>query len=221
MRIRGWQCSLLLMLLALVGMSLRPFAFVWAEAPSGNASLLVSSALESVPTQVDFDDDRVVDTLTFTARGGHPDVEISLGNTRTVLVLPVDSVSPVLGSLAVRDLDRDGDEDLLWQGEQVLAPAEVIVWLNDGTGQFARVLPPGAVLAQPTPGFSWSTDSHHPTHTQLECSLQRNPLPLGVLSSARIGGNVARTSRDARAARPVVSLFQQFPSNRAPPAHSS
>jgi len=95
MRIRGWQCSLLLMLLALVGMSLRPFAFVWAEAPSGNASLLVSSALESVPTQVDFDDDRVVDTLTFTARGGHPDVEISLGNTRAVLVLPVDSVSPV------------------------------------------------------------------------------------------------------------------------------
>ena len=220
MRIRGWQCSLLLMLLALVGMSLRHFAFVWAEAPSGNASLLVSSALESVPTQVDFDDDRVVDTLTFTARGGHPDVEISLGNTRTVLVLPVDSVSPVLGSLAVRDLDRDGDEDLLWQGEQVLAPAEVIVWLNDGTGQFARVLPPGAVLVQPTPGFSWSTDSHHPTHTQLECSLQRKPLPLGVLSSARIGGNVARPSRDARATRPVVSLFQQFPSNRAPPAHS-
>jgi len=221
MRIRGWQCSLLLMLLALVGMSLRPFAFVWAEAPSGNASLLVSSALESVPTQVDFDDDRVVDTLTFTARGGHPDVEISLGNTSTMLVLPVDSVSPVMGSLAVRDLDRDGDEDLLWQGEQVLAPAEVIVWLNDGTGQFARVLPPGSVLSQPTPGFSWSTDSHHPTHTQLECSLQRKPLPLGILSSARIGGNVARTSRDARAARPVVSLFQQFPSNRAPPAHSS
>ena len=207
MRIRGWQCSLLLVLLMLVGASLRPFACVWAEAPSGRSSLLVSSALESVPTQVDFDDDRVVDTLTFTARGGHPDVEISLGNTRAVLVLPVDSVSPVLGSLAVRDLDRDGDEDLLWQGEQVLAPAEVIVWLNDGTGQFARVLPPGAVLAQPTPGFSWSTDSHHPTHTQLECSLQRKPLPLGILSSARIGGNVARTSRDARAARPVVSLF--------------
>jgi hypothetical protein len=109
----------------------------------------------------------------------------------------------------------------LWQGEQVLAPAEVIVWLNDGTGQFARVLPPGSVLSQPTPGFSLSTDSHHPTRTQQECSLQQNSLPLGVLSSARTGGNVARTSRDARAARPVVSLFQQFPSNRAPPAHSS
>ena len=93
MRTRGWHYSLLLLML--LGASLHPLSFVWAEAPSGNASLLVSSALESVPTQVDFDDDRVVDTLTFTARGGHPDVEISLGNTRTVLVLPVDSVSPV------------------------------------------------------------------------------------------------------------------------------
>jgi hypothetical protein len=221
MRIRGWQYSLLLVLLLLVGASLRPLSFVWAEAPSGNASLLISPALERVPTQVDFDDDRIEDALTFTTRGGHPDVEIALGNTRTVFVLPVDSVSPVMGSLAVRDLDRDGDEDLLWQGVQVLAPAEVIVWLNDGTGQFARVLPPGAVLSQPTPGFSWSTDSYHPTRTQLACSLQRKPLSLGVLSSARIGGNVARTSRDARAVRPVVSLFQQFPSTRAPPAHSS
>jgi hypothetical protein len=130
-------------------------------------------------------------------------------------------VSPVIGSLAVRDLDRDGDEDLLWQGVQVLAPAEVIVWLNDGRGQFARVLPPGSVLSQPTPGFSLGTDSHHPTRTQLECSLQRHPLPLGVLSSTRAGSNVARTRRDARAARPVVSLFQQFPSNRAPPTHIS
>ena len=76
-----------------------------------------------------------------------------------MFVLPVDFVSPVTGSLAVRDLDRDGDEDLLWQGVQVLAPAEVIVWLNDGTGQFARVLPPGSVLAQPTPGFSLGTDA--------------------------------------------------------------
>jgi hypothetical protein len=221
MRIRGWQYSLLLALLVLVGASLRPFAFVWAEAPSGRSSLSMSASLERVPTQVDFDDDRVLDTLTFTARGGHPDVEISLGNTRTVFVLPVDSVSPVIGSLAVRDLDRDGDEDLLWQGVQVLVPAEVIVWLNDGTGQFARVLPPGSVLSQPTPGFSWSTDFPHPTRTHLECSLQRNPLPLGVLSSARIRSNRARTSRDVRAAHPIESLLQQFPSTRAPPAHLS
>jgi hypothetical protein len=161
MRTRGWQYSLLLVLLMLLGASLRPLSFIWAEAPSGNASLLVSPAPEIAPTRVDFDDDRIEDALTFTASGGHPDMEISLGNTRTVFVLPVDSVSPVMGSLAVRDLDRDGDEDLLWQGVQVLAPAEVIVWLNDGTGQFARVLPPGSVLSQPTPGFSLGTDAPH------------------------------------------------------------
>ena len=95
MRIRAWQCALPLVLLMLLGASLRSFARVWAEPPSGRSSLRVSSALERVPTQVDFDDDRVVDTLTFTACGGHPDVEISLGNTRIVLVLPIDSVSPV------------------------------------------------------------------------------------------------------------------------------
>ena len=95
MRIRGWQYSLLFVLLMLLGASLHPLSFVWAEAPSGNASLLVSPAPEIAPIRVDFDDDRIEDALTFTTRGGYPDVEISLGNTRTVLVLPIDSVSPV------------------------------------------------------------------------------------------------------------------------------
>jgi hypothetical protein len=221
MRIRGWQYSLLLVLLMLLGASLRPLSFVWAEAPSGNASLPVPSIPEIAPTGVDFDDDRIEDALTFTTRGGHSDVEISLGNTRTVLVLPVDSVSPVLGSLAVRDLDRDGDEDLLWQGGQVLAPAEVIVWLNDGTGQFARVLPPGSVLAQPTPGFSLGTDAPHSSRTQDVCSLPRNPTPLAVLSSTRGVIRVVRTRTDTKAAHPVLSLLQQFYSSRAPPTQFS
>ena len=221
MRIRGWHCPLLLMLLMLVGASLCPSAFVWAEAPSGRASLRVSSSFKRVPPRVDFDDDRVEDALTFTASGGHPDVEISLSTTHAVLVLPVDSVSPVMGSLAVRDLDRDGDEDLLWQGDQVLAPAEVIVWLNDGTGQFARVLPPGSVLSQPTPGFSLGTDSPPSSRTQEVCSLPRNPKPLAVLSSTWGGSRVARTRPDAKAVRPIISLLQQFPSSRAPPAQLS
>ena len=221
MRIRGWHCSLLLMLLMLVGASLCPSAFVWAEAPSGRASLRVSSSFKRVPPWVDFDDDRVEDALTFTANGGHPDVEISLSTTHAVLILPVDSVSPVMGSLAVHDLDRDGDEDLLWQGKQVLAPAEVIVWLNDGTGQFARVLPPGSVLSQPTPGFSLGTDSPHSPRTQDVCSLPRNPTPLAVLSSTWGESRVARTRPDAKAVRPVISLLQQFPSSRAPPAQIS
>jgi hypothetical protein len=221
MQIRGWHCSLLLVLLMLVGASLCPSVFVWAETPSGRASPHVPSSLERVSPQIDFDADRVEDALTFTARGGHPDVEISLSATHAVLVLPVDSVSPVMGSLAVHDLDRDGDEDLLWQGEQVLAPAEVIVWLNDGTGQFARVLPPGSVLSQPTPGFSLGTDSPHSPRTQDVCSLPRNPTPLAVLSSTWGESRVARTRPDAKAVRPVISLLQQFPSSRAPPAQLS
>ena len=221
MRIRGWQCSLLLVLLMLFGASLRPSVAVWAEAPSSRPSLRVSSSLERVSTQVDFDDDRVVDTLTFTASEEDPDVEIYLSFTHTVLILPVDAVSSVTGSLAVRDLDRDGDEDLLWQGMQVLAPAEVIVWLNDGTGQFARVLPPGSVLSRPTPGFSLGLGSPHSSRTREVCSLPRNPTPLAVLSSTWGGCRVARTRPDAKAVRPVISLLQQFPSSRAPPAQLS
>ena len=221
MRLRGWQYSLLFVLLMLLGASLHPLSFVWAEAPSGNASLLVSPAPEIAPIRVDFDDDRIEDALTFTTRGGYPDVEISLGNTRTVFVLPVDSVSPVIGSLAVRDLDRDGDEDLLWQGVQVLAPAEVIVWLNDGTGQFARVLPPGSVLAQPTPGFSLGTEIPHSSRTPDVCSLPRNPTPLAVLSSTWGVIKVVRTRPDTKAVHPIISLLQQFYSSRAPPAQFS
>ena len=221
MRIRGWQYSLLLVLLMLLGASLRPFSFVWAEAPSGNASLPVSSAPAIAPTRVDFDDDRIEDALTFTTRGGHPDVEISLGNTRTVFVLPVDSVSPVIGSLAVRDLDRDGDEDLLWQGVQVLAPAEVIVWLNDGTGQFARVLPPGSVLMQPTPGFSLGTNAPHSSRTQDVCSLPRNPTPLAVPSSTWGVIRVVRARPDTKTVHPITSSLHQFYSSRAPPTQVS
>jgi hypothetical protein len=130
-------------------------------------------------------------------------------------------VSPVAGSLAVRDLDRDGDEDLLWQGVQVLVPAEVIVWLNDGTGQFARVLPPGSVLSQPTPGFSLGTDSPHSSRTQDVCSLPRNPTPLAVPVSTWGGSRVTRTRPYTKTVRPVVSLLQQSPSSRAPPGQLS
>jgi len=221
MRTRGWQYSLLLVLLMLLGVSLRPLSFIWAETPSGNTSLLVSPAPEIAQTRADFDNDRIEDALTFTTRGGHPDVEISLGSTRTVFVLPVDSVSSVTGSLAVRDLDRDGDEDLLWQGVQVLAPAEVIVWLNDGTGQFTRVLPPGSVLAQPTPGFSLGTDAPHSSRVRDVCSLLRNPTPLAVLSSTWGVIRVVRMRPDTKTVHSIISLLQQFYSSRAPPSQFS
>src|SRR5215213_1163514 len=124
MRRRGWQYALLLILLMLGSASLRTSSCVWADVPPGHSSLRVSSSAASVPARVDFDADRVEDALAFTAGGDHPDVEIYLSFTQTVLVLPVDSAAAVAGSLAVRDLDSDGDADLLWQGEQVLAPAE-------------------------------------------------------------------------------------------------
>ena len=220
MRIRGWQGAVPFILLVLACASIRPSAFVWADPPPEHLSFRVPSFSENVPTQADFDDDRVEDPLTFTTNGGHPDVEIYLSHTQTVLVLSIDAVSAVTGSLTVRDLDRDGDEDLLWQGAQALAPAEVIVWLNDGTGHFARVLPPGVVPSQPTPGPSLGADSHHVRASQL-CTLQRNPTPLGAPSFAWAQNSVVQARRDASAARPVVSFFQRFPCGRAPPTHTS
>ena len=218
MRIRGWQGSVLFVLLVLVGTSIRTPSFVWTEPSPERSSLHVSSLPECMLPRADFDDDRVEDPLTFTASGGRPDVEIYLSRTQTVLVLPVEAVSSAAGSLTVRDLDSDGDEDLLWQGAQRLAPAEVIVWLNDGTGHFVRALPPGPVPFSPTPGPSLSTDSYH-TRTPQVCALQQNPTPLGVLPSTRTRGTVTRARRDVSAARPAVSCSRQFPSVRAPPPH--
>ena len=218
MRIRGWQGAVLFVLLMLASASMRPSSFVWAEPSPERSSLRVPSSPENVPPQADFDDDRIEDPLTLTINGGHPDVEIYLSHSQTLLVLPVDAESTAVGSLAVRDLDRDGDEDLLWQGAQALAPAEVIVWLNDGTGHFARALPPGPVPTSPTPGPSLSTDSYHTRSPQV-CALQQNPIPLGLLPSARTRGSVTRVRRAVRAARRVVSFSQQFPSGRAPPPH--
>jgi hypothetical protein len=218
MRIPGWQASVLCILLMFVG-SIRTAPCAGTDPPPERSSLRVPTPPESLPTQADFDDDRIADPLTFTAGGNQPDVEIYLSHTRTVLSLPVDAVSAVAGSLAVRDLDRDGDTDLLWQGVQAPAPPEVIVWLNDGTGQFARALPPGAVLSPPTPGPSLGNSQR--TCTLQVCSLQRNPTPLGVLAFTRIPGNMTRTRREDNAARPAKTLFQQFSSGRAPPPHIS
>ena len=227
MCLRDRQRWLLLVLLLFIGVSSHISPFAWAQSSTEYSSLPVHFTPAAVFSEVDFDDDRVSDALSFTASGGpptsggYPDIEIYLSYTRTLLILPLDSVSPDKGSLSVRDLDSDGDEDLLWKGVQVLAPAEVIVWLNDGRGQFARVLPPGSLLSQSTPGFSLRTDSPHSTRRQHVYSLQQYPTSLGILSVAGIASPVTRARRDAKTAHFAVSFLHHFPPGRAPPTHLS
>ncbi len=43
-------------------------------------------------------------------------VEIHLSRTREVSFVPVDLLLSVANSLTVRDLDNDGDTDLIWKG---------------------------------------------------------------------------------------------------------
>ena len=217
MRIRLWQCQLVVCLLLLISAGARFSPPPWAQPQPAHFSPLAPLPSAGVSPGVDFDDDRVADALTLTANEGHPDIEIYLSYTHTMLVLPVDAVTLGTGSLVVRDLDSDGDEDLVWQGAPLLAPAEVIVWLNDGTGQFTRVLPPGVLPSQPLPGLSLSTELHPSLHPPHVFSLQRISPPLDVLTSTRAEVSIGRARRDFSAFRPSLSLFPWLPSGRAPP----
>src|SRR5689334_18116549 len=112
MRIRRWQYPPILCFLLLVGVSLPCAVSTWAPTQPAFLSSPRSMPAAAVPTRIDFDDDQISDLLTFSDREGHPDIEIYLSATQTMLTLPVDAVADDTGSLAVRDLDSDGDEDL-------------------------------------------------------------------------------------------------------------
>ncbi|MBI3652868.1 MAG: VCBS repeat-containing protein [Acidobacteria bacterium] len=84
----------------------------------------------------DFDQDHRLDQAKLNGTGQSKSIEIDLSHTRNPLFLHFKTVSSEAGSLITRDIDNDGDADLIWSDR--LHPDDVIVWLGDGLGQFER-----------------------------------------------------------------------------------
>jgi hypothetical protein len=67
------------------------------------------------------------------------DIEIRLSQTKARTVLHFDTLTNERGSLFAKDIDNDGDNDLIWS--DLLHPDDVVIWLDDGSGRFDRICP--------------------------------------------------------------------------------
>src|SRR5215470_8446476 len=90
-------------------------------------------------TLADFDGDDRVDQATLSGVGRSKKIEIRLSRTTALNFLRFDTLTSERGSLFARDIDNDGDNDLIWS--DLLHPDDVVVWLDDGGGRFERVCP--------------------------------------------------------------------------------
>src|SRR5689334_21406316 len=87
----------------------------------------------------DFDGDDRLDKATLGGVGRNKDIEIRLSQTKARTVLRFDTLTSEPGSLFAKDVDNDGDNDLIWS--DLLHPEDVVIWLDDGSGRFDRVCP--------------------------------------------------------------------------------
>lgn len=169
------------------------------------------------PAPADFDGDRVADPLTLDRMGWQLSVEIHRSRTQDVAVLAADPSVPGNGSLTVRDLDNDGDTDLLWKSTFSLAPPAITVWVNDGAGHFAPLLARHPSQPEPPPGRSLKKEALRMGPHYAALSSERPPSPV-----SRSPIDWMRQSHTGEQRKPLtIVLFSLFlirhPSDRAPP----
>jgi hypothetical protein len=93
----------------------------------------------------DFDGDLFPDRAELTSNGSYKNIRLTLSSPK-VTNLSFFTESPQPGSLYAEDIDRDGDNDLIWVSNQ--QPTQSELWLNDGTGDLARVADTSAYITE-------------------------------------------------------------------------
>jgi hypothetical protein len=172
------------------------------------------------PAPADFDGDRVVDPLIVDRAGWPLSVEIRLSRTREASFLPVDPSRSATGSLTVRDLDHDGDTDLVWKGVFPLAPPAVIVWLNDGTGRFARLLSLHSSHTEPKPGRSLRKDAARRGFHYEGLPSSRSASSASLPTSDWTWKPNTSGHQEQGTVLPFISFLKRHPSDRGPPTLS-
>jgi len=163
----------------------------------------------------DFDGDDRLDKATLSGTGHNKSLEIRLSHTKARTLLHFDTLSNERGSLFAKDVDNDGDNDLIWT--DLLHPDDVVIWLDDGTGHFERGCPhqyaQDFVLSD-APAFEYPDNSHQDT----VFSPHRDPSP--SLSPGQKVYHLARTKIFARAVQhsPIADGCFQTCFVRGPPS---
>jgi hypothetical protein len=103
----------------------------WFSAGSVFASSDVSAYNQ--PVFSDFDGDNKLDQAELFSNGTHKRIHVTLGKFGWK-TLSFDSGVMDRGRLVSRDIDSDGDADLIWVSQDY--PQRFVTWLGDGRGNF-------------------------------------------------------------------------------------
>lgn len=191
--------------------------FIWVQNWEETSLSSVPFLSDAPPAPADFDGDRVVDPLIVDHAGWSLSVEIYLSRTHDVSFIPVDFLKSATALLTVRDLDSDGDTDLMWKGALSPAPPAVIVWLNDGNGRFARLLALDSPPPKPTPGRSLQKDAFRLESHYEGLPSPRTASPASLPMSSWTWQINTSGQREQWTIIPVISFRKQPPSDRGPP----
>jgi hypothetical protein len=113
--------------------------------PSSNFAPLPARFLTPTQAVMDFDGDRLPDRAELIPNGSYKSIHLTLSSPK-VTNLSFFTESPQPGSLYAEDIDRDGDNDLIWVSNQ--QPTQAELWLNNGTGDLARVADTSAYITE-------------------------------------------------------------------------
>ena len=213
MGIRVGISGLVSLLLALTASSASFFSLRRAAEPFLGRTPPHSST--SPTLSADLDGDGLVDQATLGIGGLQNSIELDLSRTGELAVLQFSPKTGDSGALFARDLDSDGDTDLLWRGG--LPPQEVIVWLNDGSGRFECLCPPEPHDGDLAIGGS-GVSASHTRRPESALNPERTPTPELVLTHGWDVHAAATQFRNHRLEQVwVPSCSQRPPTNRGPP----
>ena len=162
----------------------------------------------------DLDDDGIADRAALSVSGLQQSIELHLSRTDEFSALPFSPATDESGSLLPRDVDNDGDIDLLWKGFR--HPNEVLIWLNDGSGRFQCLCPP-----EPQPwGFAIGISGFSaPYHGRTESAINPERSPsLGDVPTCGWNISVPTNHMKHRLGQVLIpSCSQLRPTDRGPP----
>ena len=184
-----------LVVLLLVGVVMSSRVFVRAGFTPFVASALPGRAIG------DFDGDGRPDVAKIDSRGvGHDQIAVTLSGSRDTVTLDT-----AVAALIEGDVDHDGDLDLL----ATTGSGEVLIWVNDGHGQFTRrPQSPRRTISGPTAFQS------HDAPSVVAATVPSPVLPARVHAWRAV---VALSIRPPTASRFVSRTFDLLPPLRAPP----
>ena len=122
-------------LIALIAIAWLPVVHASASPVTRKLQTISIQSWSSWPIQTDLDGDYALDRVKVSSSGFDKTVDIKFGNLR-ISEFSFVANTPDRGTLIARDIDGDGDVDLIWVANREQRSAVVLI--NDGKGDFTK-----------------------------------------------------------------------------------